>query len=233
MLNKLIDQLTYLKLFTFLSKYTTISKHYYRISISQHKHSHAAVESNGPLHRLASRLSSLGNLSCHFPSYRVHSVCTSSSWSTLQSLSSLNTPHQASPIVTMPGHGDILVGEAARAMCCPVDIDGPDPLCTQVSVCNSISLFSRALTTVRVGWCFLTALSEAIRLTKDCTRLTNRLHSIRNAKSTHHSLEVTLEMECLGNPHPIIIQCPPCLLQCCRVRPELLRVLAFRKARCG
>lgn len=29
----------------------------------------------------------------------------------------------------MPGHRDVLVGKAARAMRRPVDIHGPDPLC--------------------------------------------------------------------------------------------------------
>lgn len=47
----------------------------------------------------------------------------------------------------MPRHGNILVGEAARAMRRPVHVNRPDPLDTPVSVCNSIFLVSWALGT--------------------------------------------------------------------------------------
>lgn len=51
-----------------------------------------------------------------------------SRWATLQSLIGLDGAHETGSIVAVPGHRDVLVGEAAWAMRRPVNIDGPNPL---------------------------------------------------------------------------------------------------------
>jgi hypothetical protein len=82
----------------------------------------------------------------------------------------LNGAHQASPVIAVPSHCNVLLGEAAWAMRRPVDIDGADSLGTDwnlaFSYCHGIP-GSFELTTVIVGWCFFAELSDAMRFTND------------------------------------------------------------------